>query len=628
MNHQRIISTQSRNFALAAVASATSLYAYSKYTSDPIYNESPEGTTAITGTEPQAPIVKKLPKTLLPQNKYPFDYPGVYVWGSNAGGVVAPGYEALISSVKVPFRIPYFDGKLLRDLKLSDNLGVAVLENGDVVQWGVDYFGPSKKLKAITDGSAASLSVDQFDLKDKNATRCVDPEVTMKGKHIGKVAISESKAVYGLNTAGTKVYAWPVSKEELQNGPKPSTERSWWKPWRLIWRGKDNVSYITLKTPPLGFREYIEDVQVGADHVLVLTTKGRVFSGSSGLYPQHQPAESKGQFGIAKFSQFNTPPEPGVLHEVKTFKTRAVAQIACGDYHSLARTLSGDVYVFGENTLGQLGLPYSYKTAITAVPTLLPLHKLYPRKINPIAVNIAAGGSTSFVSIKPELDRREFFREYPGEEADAIKRLVDQDILDEVARHVFAFGNGLKGQLGNGSFVHTQSSPASVKYFAQLKEYSEDMGKMVPIHVSNWSVGKNHVVASVGGTLDSVAASSKNANSQASSANKDVLLWGSNDFWQLGTGKRNSHSTPYRAPAIDSLSAILGKKSEPASANGDEKNSKVDYIENVDSFNNRMQLLFNKHINYKDQNGRKMSATVSQIVVAGGNNTGMFTKRV
>lgn len=600
MNRQRFIpQAHSRIAAFAALATATSVYAYTQLQS-PIRNDAPADSSDVPAVAP-----KKTPKFALPKNVYPPDYPGVYAWGSNAGGVVAPGFEALVSNVKAPYRIPYFDGKLLRDLKLTETLGVAVLDNGDVVQWGSDYFGSGTASKEIVKPSSV---------------QGVDPEISFKGKSIRKIAVSDSKAVYGLNSSGTTVYAWPVSKSELQNGPKPRVERSWWRPWRLIWRGSDNVSYITLKTPPLGFSEYIDDVQVGNDHVLVLTSKGRVFSGVSGVYPHHTPSSSKGQLGIAKFSQFDQPPPPGTLYEIKHFKNRLVSQIACGDYHSLARTLAGDVYVFGENSLGQLGLPYSYKNAFIAVPTLLPLHKLYPRKINPVAVNIAAGGSTSFVSIKPEINAREFYREFPGEDDESMKNFVDQDVVDQIARNVFAFGNGLKGQLGNGTFIHAQSSPIAVKYFSQMKEYSEDLGKMVPIDVSNWSVGKNHVAVAVGGTTV------KPKDKKTAGANKDVVIWGGNDFWQLGTGKRNSYSNPNRIPALDTLSLVLSKKKDDTSE-PEEDVSKVEYIENVDSYNNRMQLLFHKPISYKDQNGRTVNATVSQNIVAGTNNTGLFTKR-
>lgn len=128
MNRQRFIpQAHSRIAAFAALATATSVYAYTQLQS-PIRNDAPADSSDVPAVAP-----KKTPKFALPKNVYPPDYPGVYAWGSNAGGVVAPGFEALVSNVKAPYRIPYFDGKLLRDLKLTETLGVAVLDNGDVV---------------------------------------------------------------------------------------------------------------------------------------------------------------------------------------------------------------------------------------------------------------------------------------------------------------------------------------------------------------------------------------------------------------------------------------------------------------------------------------------------------------
>lgn len=550
---------------------------------------------------------KSKSKPILPKSPYSTSYPGVYAWGSNSGGVTAPGFESLVTTVKTPYRIPFFDGRLLRDLKMSETVGVAVLDNGDIVQWGTDYFGKSSPSK-VSENIPTGYTVD---------IAPIDPEVTLKGKNIKKVAISNSKAVYGLNLTGTKVYVWPLSKEDVHNGPKLKSEKSWWQIWRFFWRTNENVSYTTLKIPKMGFREYIDDIKIGNDHVLVLTSKGRVFSGSSGLYLHHKPASSKGQFGIAKFSQFDDAPEPGILHEIKTFRNMVVKQIACGDYHSLARTLSGDVYVFGENSLGQLGIPYSYKTAIISVPTLLPLHKLYPRKISPIATNIAAGGSTSFVSVQPKLNALEFYREFPGEE-ETMSSLIDKDILDQVARNVFAFGEGLKGQLGAGIFVHTQSTPLRLKYFSDLKEYSESLGKMIPIDVSKWTIGKSHAAVIVGGQNGSIGSGEDRKH--------DVLLWGGNDFWQLGTGKRNSIPSPTRVPSLD---AMISPKKLTSSLSSDEKDatqSSVEYIENVDFFNNRLQLIHHQQIKYTDQSGHIHNATVSQDISVGDYNTAIYMK--
>jgi hypothetical protein len=52
----------------------------------------------------------------------------VYAWGSNSGRVVAPDLDVL--NIKAPRRIPYFDGKLLRDLKLDRDFGATVTSMG------------------------------------------------------------------------------------------------------------------------------------------------------------------------------------------------------------------------------------------------------------------------------------------------------------------------------------------------------------------------------------------------------------------------------------------------------------------------------------------------------------------
>lgn len=69
------------------------------------------------------------------QVKRSWENPGLYAWGSNSGGVVAP--DSNEAYIKQPRRIPCFDGLLLRDVKLDRHFGAAVTENGDLLQWGL-----------------------------------------------------------------------------------------------------------------------------------------------------------------------------------------------------------------------------------------------------------------------------------------------------------------------------------------------------------------------------------------------------------------------------------------------------------------------------------------------------------
>ena len=127
------------------------------------------------------------------QVKRSWENPGVYVWGSNSGKVAAPeSQEAFTKSAK---RIPFFDDLLLRDLKLDRDFGAAILENGDLVQWGKAYS------------------------EDTN-----NPEPTLKGQDLKSLAVSRDRVI-ALSRSGT-VYSIPVSKSDQQEGPK-LTESSW-----------------------------------------------------------------------------------------------------------------------------------------------------------------------------------------------------------------------------------------------------------------------------------------------------------------------------------------------------------------------------------------------------------------
>lgn len=110
-----------------------------------------------------------------------WENPGVYAWGSNVGKVVAP--ESKETVVKTPRRITYFDGQLLRDMKLDQEFGAAVTEKGDLVQWGTGYLPEDPR-----------------------------PAVTLKGKDITKLAISRDR-VLALSSGGS-VYSVPVARSD------------------------------------------------------------------------------------------------------------------------------------------------------------------------------------------------------------------------------------------------------------------------------------------------------------------------------------------------------------------------------------------------------------------------------
>jgi alpha-tubulin suppressor-like RCC1 family protein len=90
-----------------------------------------------------------------------------------------------------------------------------------------------------------------------------------------------------------------------------------------------------------GFSHRIIQVSAGCSHVVALTREGNVIAWGG---------NRKGQLGDG---QFTSSCEAKVIVELRH---RPVVLITCGEEHSLALTSGGNVYSWGDNSQGQLGL--------------------------------------------------------------------------------------------------------------------------------------------------------------------------------------------------------------------------------------------------------------------------------
>ena len=443
------------------------------------------------------------------QVKKSWENPGVYAWGSNTGKVAAPDSEE--AYVKTPRRIPYFDDVLLRDLKLNRNFGAAVKENGDLVQWGKSY-------------------------SEEN----VRPTVTLRGKDLKSIAISRDRIV-GLSRNGS-VYSIPVSRIDQEIGPKLS-EGS----WIPFWVSRSNISYRKLKPANVVYNEKVTDISGGLEHVLLLTNTGRVFSAASGTedYP------SRGQLGVPGVTWQTRPEGPyDMCHEIMTLKGFKIAKIAAGDQHSLILDKEGRVFSFGDNSCGQLGFEYSSESPFIDAPSLLPLQRLYAgTNQTPKVTSIAAGGVNSFFSVDATRVAG------PGEASSEVRG------LGKVTADTWSCGQGIKGALGNGKWTHIQGTPTKIQSLSGLFEYDEKVNKVIPIRMARISVGSTHASAVMDNVtyLDASEKSSENDTNWGA----DVLWWGGNEFYQLGTGKRNNVTNPiYIRPLDMAAETEAGRREE------------------------------------------------------------------
>ncbi|PWW71694.1 hypothetical protein C7212DRAFT_367064 [Tuber magnatum] len=413
--------------------------------------------------------------------------PGVYAWGNNAGRVVAPDSDE--TPIKSPRRLPFFDNVLLRDLKLDRNAGVAVTEKGDLLQWGTAY----------ADGIKT-------------------PEVTLKGKNIVKAQLSRDR-ILALSKDGA-VYSLPIAKKYQLPGTKPS-EASWIPGLS----SKGSIHYRALK-PDLGYFESVTDIASGLDHVLLLTSQGRVFSAAaSSSFPV------KGQTGIQGLTYVTRPKDKpyDTCHEITGLNRQTITKIAAGDYHSLVCDSKGQVFSFGDNTSGQLGFDYDPENNTLPTPTPLSLKSQYPGKnLTAVVRALTAGGANSYFVVDVE---------------DTQKGGVTPDLL--------ACGTGIFGNLGNGRWTHVQGSPVKVKSLSGLSEYDERANKVIPIRPKYLSVSATHTAAVMDNLTKVDASSSPNSPVHDVNYGADVLWWGNNEHYQLGTGKRTNSCVPVYIPPLD-----------------------------------------------------------------------------
>lgn len=438
-----------------------------------------------------------------------WENPGVYAWGSNSGRVVAPDSEDAV--VKSPRRIPFFDGVLLRDLKLDRDFGTAINERGDLLQWGKAY------------------SITSF-----------LPTVTLKGKNLVSLTLSRDRVI-ALSADGT-VYSIPVSQIDQTSGPK-MLESS----WLPFWSKRSNINYRTIKPKDLAWGEKVCSISGGLEHVLLLTSKGRLFSAASAS----EDFPAKGQLGIPGLFWATRPEGPyDQPHEISTLRGFDISQIATGDYHSLALDKEGRVFAFGSNSAGQLGIDYNSQIVMVDAPSLLPIQKLYSgTNYSPRVTSIAAGGTNSFFTVDAT--------RVAGPDEDGKS---NRD-AHAVTADTFSCGLGIWGGLGNSRWTHVQGTPTKIKALSGLFEYDEKRNRVVPIRLAYISVGSTHACA----VMDNVTHVEAHEQSSENDTNwgADVLWWGGNEYFQLGTRKRNNISTPtYIAPLDLEAERERGRREE------------------------------------------------------------------
>ncbi|RLV92172.1 Protein FMP25 mitochondrial [Spathaspora sp. JA1] len=357
--------------------------------------------------------------------------PGLYVFGKYNGQ-------------KLPIRIPFFNGMLIKDVYISSDYLVVVNEKGQVFQW-------------------------YKDLKE--------PELMKVPNKVKQIGVS-GDYLYLLTEKGEVVYT-PRAGTTV-SGFSPSKTRNWVGQ-------KVEQNYIKVDMP-----DSVSQISSGKRHLLCLSSKGKVYVVNSSSTP-----ENYGQYG-PEYSPFensteipqNKPIDITLLNNElirrkdgsKTIKQRSFTSVAAGEHFNITVDQTGEIWTWGQNSNGECGIELNLKNELQPVPKKIltkkdiirACHIHLPKDIRTENLSIdkvLAGNDSSYILVS----------------------YIDPEDTTQSQQVVLSFGNGLNGQLGNNRYLHVCSKPQIVKSLIGLEEYDEIKNSITKIGIKDINVGDKHL---------------------------------------------------------------------------------------------------------------------------------------
>lgn len=450
-----------------------------------------------------------------------------FVWGSNKSKTLDPEQD---ESLKLPSLASWLNGVALRDLALHEQYGACVDAKGDVYQWGEGYSGAD----AHADGK---------------------PALTLRGKNIVQLQLTES-CVFALSSSG-KVYTFSSSAAK-QALPQPPSRPSWLG--TQLWGEPSAVDFEEV-TPRQTLKrgEKFTSIAAGDDHLLALTSLGRTFA-----HPITKAANACGQLGFRRFDIADPskpsermqvelkPRAPNAMllrgsgaapsdnlvatddadirwcphfFEVPALRGIEMEEVAAGKRSSFARTRDGRVLAWGANEAGQLGLGRTINLDVVTVPTEAILWAATSQRTRTKCLDVAAGGNLTCFTVERE----------PGQEPKSVEVLM--------------CGDGQWGGLGANNYSTAQSTPLRARNVSGLAEYDDQTSAMQPIGPRDVAVSPTgHILLTL------------NTAGTDASAGKDLVVWGRNHAYELGTGRAKSLPAPTTLFTPDGARVMLRRQ--------------------------------------------------------------------
>lgn len=264
-----------------------------------------------------------------------------FVFGTGSMGELGLGPDSKSKTVKRPRLNPLLEHLNVVDVAVGGMHAAALTKDGELYTWGVNDHGALGRDTAwdggVVDADAAEDSdseAESLNPKESTPTKIDGPQ------RFVKVAASDNITV-AIDQEG-HIWAWGTFR--CSDG--------------IL--GFSTQSVVANRPQKLALKEKFTDLACGTDHILALSTNGRVFAWGNGQ-----------QFQLGRRVVERTRLNGLIPRE---FGLKKIVLIGSGAYHSFAKDSSGKVYAWGLNQFGQCGITMQElgeDGAVVAVPAVV-----------------------------------------------------------------------------------------------------------------------------------------------------------------------------------------------------------------------------------------------------------------
>lgn len=250
----------------------------------------------------------------------------LYIWLSNVSpGMRSDDYKNRFAMQSLPQKIEFFEDKCPKYIYMGPRHSSVIDEKGDLYtfgsgNWGVLGHGDEKSLNYHS-----PKKVDYFIRHNKKVKK-----VCLGDFH--SIVLTEDGEVYSWGYGGRKGFLGFFGRDPGALGH--GDWKHYFVPKRIDYFSKNKLK--------------IKDISCGIRHSVCLTECGKIFTFGYGEYGLLGNGSNKDSL-IPELNDY-------IELNVKEDETNEIIKIDCADEYTAILTKNGNVYVWGKNNQGQLGI--------------------------------------------------------------------------------------------------------------------------------------------------------------------------------------------------------------------------------------------------------------------------------